>query len=192
MKPEPTPGPDTLIMHHAEERHKLHGAAAPPLFQNSTFTFPDCEEFATRSSAMRGVSGGDGQRFDYTRVSNPTTSILEQKIAILEKAESARAFGSGMAAHLGGDSLVRPLGRSHRHHRHGLRPDADILHVLPAALRDRDDVRARHRGRSLPQGPATEHEAPLCRIAVEPDLRSSGSRRRRRVGEVAGHRDGHR
>jgi len=98
MNPEPMPGPDTIIMHHAEERDRLHGAAAPPLFQNSTFTFPDCEEFATRSSAMRGVTGGDGQRFDYTRVSNPTTSILEQKIALLEQAESARAFGSGMAA----------------------------------------------------------------------------------------------
>lgn len=98
MKTQPNPGPDTIIMHHAEERLRLHGAAAPPLFQNSTFTFPHCEEFATRSSAMRGVMGGAGQRFDYTRVSNPTTSILEQKIALLEKAEAARAFGSGMAA----------------------------------------------------------------------------------------------
>jgi len=94
MKPDTSPGPDTIIMHHAEERHKLHGAAAPPLFQNSTFTFPDCEAFATRGSARPGES----VRFDYTRVSNPTTSILEQKIAMLEKAESARAFGSGMAA----------------------------------------------------------------------------------------------
>src|SRR5207237_9130039 len=37
-------------------------------------------------------------RFDYTRVSNPTTRLLEEKIAVLEGGDACRAFGSGMAA----------------------------------------------------------------------------------------------
>lgn len=96
------PGFETLCMHYAEQRERYHGAAAPPLFQNSTFTYPDCESFAARD----GHAAGQGEartpdndlRFDYTRVSNPTTAILEKKIAALERTDAARAFGSGMAA----------------------------------------------------------------------------------------------
>lgn len=84
------PGFDTLCMHYGEDREQHFGAAAPPLYQNSTFTYPDCESFVQRHA------GSD--RYDYTRVANPTTDILERKVAALEKTESARAFGSGMAA----------------------------------------------------------------------------------------------
>ncbi len=38
------------------------------------------------------------QNYVYTRGNNPTVEICEQKIARLEKGESARCFGSGMAA----------------------------------------------------------------------------------------------
>ncbi|HWL93717.1 MAG TPA: PLP-dependent transferase, partial [Phycisphaerae bacterium] len=78
-------------MHFAENRERYEGAVAPPLFQNSTFAYPDAESFDARN-------GPAAERFDYTRVANPTTDILERKIAALEKAEAARAFGSGMAA----------------------------------------------------------------------------------------------
>lgn len=84
-------GFETLCMHIAEDRQAHYGAAAPPIYQNSTFTFPDSASFHARHDA-------DAARFDYTRVSNPTTRILERKIAKLEGAEDCRAFGSGMGA----------------------------------------------------------------------------------------------
>ena len=82
-------GFETLCMHFAEDRALQFGAVTPPLYQNSTFAYPDAESFMARD---------DGTRFDYTRVRNPTTKVLEEKIARLEKAEACRAFGSGMGA----------------------------------------------------------------------------------------------
>jgi len=86
------PGFETMCIHHAEDRERDRGAAAPPLFQNSTFTFPDSAQFSDRATAE-----GAG-RFDYTRVGNPTTDLLERKIAALEHGDTARAFASGMGA----------------------------------------------------------------------------------------------
>lgn len=91
MKESRRPGFETLCMHFGEDRERHEGAAAPPLFQNSTFTYPDAESFLLRHDPVAA-------RYDYTRVSNPTTDLLERKIAALERAEAARAFGSGMAA----------------------------------------------------------------------------------------------
>ena len=85
------PGFETKCVHFAEERESNRGAAAPPLYQNSTFTFPDCETFSHFRSP-------DFDRFVYSRVSNPTTALLEKKIAELECGEAARGFASGMAA----------------------------------------------------------------------------------------------
>lgn len=85
------PAFETLCIHLGEQREQHLGAVAPPLYQNSTFAYPDCESFAGRASA-RPV------RFDYTRASNPTTELLEKKIAAIERADACRAFASGMAA----------------------------------------------------------------------------------------------
>lgn len=84
------PGFETICVHFAEERQINHGAAAPPLYQCSTFTYPDAESFVARRE--------ESARYDYSRVSNPTTTLLEKKIAQLERGEACRAFGSGMAA----------------------------------------------------------------------------------------------
>jgi cystathionine beta-lyase len=85
------PGFETLCVHFAEQRERDLGAAAPPLYQNSTFTFPDCETFAKFREA-------DFPRYVYSRVSNPTTDLLQKKIAELEGGEACRACASGMAA----------------------------------------------------------------------------------------------
>lgn len=90
MDEERRPGFETLCVHYGEDREANFGAAAPPIYQCSTFTYPDAELFSSRSPA--------DERYDYTRVGNPTTSLLEKKLAALERTEAARAFGSGMAA----------------------------------------------------------------------------------------------
>ena len=85
------PGFDTICAHFGEDPERFHGAVAPPLFQNSLFALPDAETFLDQAGLGK-------DRYVYTRVSNPTTDILEAKIASLEKGEMARCFGSGDAA----------------------------------------------------------------------------------------------
>lgn len=82
---------ETICIHHAEDPQRYEGAASPPIFQSSTFLFPDSAQFVGR--------GRDGsERFDYTRTGNPTTRILEKKLAALEGGDEARCCGSGMSA----------------------------------------------------------------------------------------------
>jgi len=83
-------GFETICAHWGEDRALYQGAVIPPIFQNSLFTYPDCK---TRLENL-----GDPGTYDYTRYSNPTTEIVEAKIAALECGEKARCFGSGMAA----------------------------------------------------------------------------------------------
>ncbi len=86
------PDAGTVVAHLGENRELQRGAVIPPIFQNSLFTFPTCED-----RGRKWVSP-DADVYDYTRVSNPTTDIAEAKIAALEGGEEARCFGSGMAA----------------------------------------------------------------------------------------------
>ena len=71
----------------------IHGAIVPPIYQTATFEQPTATDF------------GD---YDYTRSGNPTRTILEQQLAILEDAQYASAFGSGMAALTALTRMVRP------------------------------------------------------------------------------------
>jgi cystathionine beta-lyase len=63
----------------------------PPIYQTSLFVSPDSETWATRGSDPPKV-------YDYTRVANPTTDILQNKLAALERTGACRCFGSGNAA----------------------------------------------------------------------------------------------
>lgn len=88
--PVPNPGPGTIASHFGEDPQKYEGAATPPIYQTSTFIYPDAESFA----ALRDRS----DRHTYTRVSNPTREILEAKIARLEHGEWCECHASGMGA----------------------------------------------------------------------------------------------
>jgi cystathionine beta-lyase len=85
------PGFETLCAHYAEDPARFLGAVVPPIFQNSLFAAPDCETFAAPGKGYPAT-------YEYTRVANPTTDILEAKLAALEKTEAARCFASGDAA----------------------------------------------------------------------------------------------
>lgn len=85
------PGFETLCAHAGDDPARFHGAVAPPLYQNSLFASPDSQTFARRGEMRPDI-------YDYTRVANPTTDILEAKIAAMERTEACRTFGSGMAA----------------------------------------------------------------------------------------------
>lgn len=83
--------PETIAAHWAENGLDHKGGASPPIYQSSTFLYPDMAAFEKRNTPESPYD-------DYTRVSNPTTRILEAKIAKLESGTWARAFGSGMGA----------------------------------------------------------------------------------------------
>ncbi|GAA4441833.1 methionine gamma-lyase [Pontibacter saemangeumensis] len=80
-----------IINELGEEREQYFGAVAPPIIQSSNF--------ASRTVAeMRYKMRHEEEEYMYTRGNNPTVTILEKKIAALEGAEHAVAFGSGMGA----------------------------------------------------------------------------------------------
>ena len=84
-------GWSTKAIHAGEESLPKTGPLIPPIYQNSTFQFETAEECVT---AFTDEDSG----YVYTRWGNPTQSVLESKIAVLECGEAALATASGMAA----------------------------------------------------------------------------------------------
>ena len=80
----------TTVVHGNHVKNAM-GALATPIYQTSTFVFESAEQGGRR---FAGQEGG----FIYSRLGNPTTSQLEQKIALLEGGEDCVAFSSGMGA----------------------------------------------------------------------------------------------
>ncbi|WP_299819296.1 aminotransferase class I/II-fold pyridoxal phosphate-dependent enzyme [uncultured Pontibacter sp.] len=74
-----------------EEREHYFNAVAPPILQTSNFSADTVADF-------RRKLFNESEAHLYTRGNNPTVTILEKKIAALEGAEHAIAFGSGIAA----------------------------------------------------------------------------------------------
>lgn len=68
-----------------------HGALASPIYQSSTFIFDSAEQGGRRFALEE--SG-----YIYSRLGNPTSTVIEEKLAELEGAEAAVATSSGMGA----------------------------------------------------------------------------------------------
>lgn len=81
----------TKAIHAGNVKDQQYGALTTPIYQSSTFVFDSCEQGGRRFS---GAENG----YIYTRLGNPTTSVLESKVAALEGGEAALATASGMGA----------------------------------------------------------------------------------------------
>ncbi|SPJ27604.1 methionine gamma-lyase [Falsiruegeria mediterranea] len=81
----------TRAIHHAYDPQQNEGALTPPLHLTSTFAFETTE-------AGGEMFAGERQGHIYSRISNPTCDLLEQRIATLEGAEAGLALSSGMGA----------------------------------------------------------------------------------------------
>lgn len=68
-----------------------YGALAVPIYQTSTFVFDSAEQGGKRFAL-------EEEGYIYSRLGNPTTSILENRVAALEKGEAALATSSGIGA----------------------------------------------------------------------------------------------
>ena len=81
----------TRAIHHAYDPQDHEGALTPPLHLTSTFAFETAE-------AGGEMFAGERPGHIYSRISNPTCDLLEQRIATLEGAEAGLALSSGMGA----------------------------------------------------------------------------------------------
>ena len=76
---------------HTGTLKNLYGTLAMPIYQTSTFIFDSAEQGGRRFALEEAG-------YIYTRLGNPTTTVLENKIAALEEGEAAVATSSGMGA----------------------------------------------------------------------------------------------
>ncbi len=84
-------GFSTRAIHHAYDPYAGTGDLNPPIHVSSTYTFPTVEDGAARFA-------GEQAGYVYSRVGNPTTVLLEQRLADLEGGEAALVTASGMGA----------------------------------------------------------------------------------------------
>ncbi|TFW32770.1 O-acetylhomoserine aminocarboxypropyltransferase [Massilia horti] len=89
------PGFDTLALHAGAAPDPATGARATPIYFTSSFNFRDSDHAASLFNMERAGHV-------YSRISNPTNAVLEERIAALEGGVAGIATASGQAAlHLG-------------------------------------------------------------------------------------------
>ena len=91
MSAERTPGFNTLAIHAGAQPDPATGARATPIYQTTSFVFDDVEHAAALFNL---------ETFGniYTRITNPTQAVLEERVAALEGGTAALAVASGHAA----------------------------------------------------------------------------------------------
>ena len=82
---------ESIALHHGYESEATTKAAAVPIYQTTSYTFNDTQHGADLFDLK--VAGNI-----YTRIMNPTTAVLEERVAAMEGGIGALALASGMAA----------------------------------------------------------------------------------------------
>ena len=82
---------ETLAVHAGYQSEPTTRSAAVPLYQTTSYTFDSAQHGADLFDLK--VAGNI-----YTRIMNPTTDVLEQRVAAMEGGVGALAMASGMAA----------------------------------------------------------------------------------------------
>ena len=82
---------DTLSLHAGQHPDPATGARAVPIYQTTSYVFPDVDHAASLFNLERAGH-------IYSRISNPTVAVFEERMAALERAVGAIATASGQAA----------------------------------------------------------------------------------------------
>jgi O-acetylhomoserine (thiol)-lyase len=82
---------DTLALHAGAVPDPATGARATPIYQSASFVFPDSDHAAALFNMERAGHV-------YSRISNPTVAVLEERVAALEGGVGAIGTASGQAA----------------------------------------------------------------------------------------------
>ena len=93
MTADRKPGFDTLAIHAGAQPDPATGARATPIYQTTSYVFDDVEHAAALFNL---------ETFGniYTRITNPTQAVLEERVAALEGGTAALAVASGHAAQM--------------------------------------------------------------------------------------------
>jgi O-acetylhomoserine (thiol)-lyase len=83
--------PETIVLHAGYRADPTTGAVAVPIYQTTSYQFRDTEH-ASNLFALKEFGN------IYTRIMNPTTAVLEERVAQLEGGVGALALASGQAA----------------------------------------------------------------------------------------------
>jgi O-acetylhomoserine (thiol)-lyase len=83
--------PETIALHAGYRRDESTGAVAVPIYQTTSYQFHDADH-AARLFGLQELGN------IYTRIMNPTTAVLEERVAALEGGVAALAVASGQAA----------------------------------------------------------------------------------------------
>jgi O-acetylhomoserine (thiol)-lyase len=83
--------PETLALHAGWRADPATGAVAVPIYQTTSYQFQSAEH-AAKLFALKELGN------IYTRIGNPTTDVLEKRVAALEGGVAALALASGQAA----------------------------------------------------------------------------------------------
>ncbi len=89
--PGPWKNPETIALHAGHRRDSATNAVAVPIYQTTSYLF-DSAEHASKLFALQELGN------IYTRMMNPTTAVLEERVAALEGGVAALAVSSGQAA----------------------------------------------------------------------------------------------
>jgi O-acetylhomoserine (thiol)-lyase len=85
------PGFDTLTLHAGQRPDEATGARAVPIYASTSFCFDDADHAASLFNMERAGHV-------YSRISNPTVAVLEERVAALDQGVGAIATASGQAA----------------------------------------------------------------------------------------------
>ncbi|HUD26383.1 MAG TPA: O-acetylhomoserine aminocarboxypropyltransferase/cysteine synthase family protein [Burkholderiaceae bacterium] len=91
--PDRTYGIETLCLHAGQQPDPVTGSRAPPIYQTTSYVFDSADHAA---SLFNLETFGNV----YSRISNPTVAVLEERLAALEGGRACLATASGMAAQL--------------------------------------------------------------------------------------------
>ena len=88
-----TPGIETLAVHAGASPDPATGARDTPIYQTTSFVFDDVDDAASLFNLQK-------PGFIYSRLTNPTVAVLEERVAALEGGKGATATSSGHAAQI--------------------------------------------------------------------------------------------
>lgn len=111
--------PDTLAVGFGYDPKDAYGAVKPPIVLSSTFAYPSAQ--AAKDVHQAYFDGPSPERdapYIYARLDHPGLSLLQKRLAVLDGAEDAAAFASGMAA-------ISATMLAH------LKPGDSVLHTTP-------------------------------------------------------------
>jgi cystathionine beta-lyase/cystathionine gamma-synthase len=84
-------GPATELIHAGETDRGVAVPLTTPIYETTTFIFESAQEVVAYNE-------GRSNKYLYSRYTNPTVVSVEQKLAVLDRAEAALTFSSGMGA----------------------------------------------------------------------------------------------